>query len=70
MAFTRAISNGPHRKRHGGERRKSQLDFDVDENGGRKKTKSATNDVARAVANTPPVSKAKPVAKIVVTKKR
>jgi hypothetical protein len=70
MAFTRAISNGPHQKRHGGKRHKSQLDFDVDENGGRKKTKSATNYVARAVANTPPVSKAKPVAKRVVTKKK
>jgi hypothetical protein len=67
MAFTRASSKGPHRKRHGGERRKSQLDFDLDENGGRKKTKNATNPVARAVAITPVVSKAKPVAKRAVT---
>jgi hypothetical protein len=70
MAFTRAISNGSQRKRLGGERHKSQLDFDVDENGGRKKTKSATNYVAHAVANTPPVLKARPVAKRVVTNKK
>jgi hypothetical protein len=70
MAFTRAISRGPHRKRHGGERCKSQLDFDVDENGGRKKTKNATTYVARAVAITPVVSKARPVAKRAVTIKK
>jgi hypothetical protein len=70
MAFTRASSRGPHRKRHGGKRRKSRLDFDVDENGGRKKTKNATNYVARAVAITPVVSKAKPVAKRAVTIKK
>jgi hypothetical protein len=62
------VHNG--RKRHGGKRRKSQLDFDVDENGGRKKTKSATNSVARAVANTTPVLKAQSVAKRVVTNKK
>jgi hypothetical protein len=39
MAFTRAISNGSQRKRHGDERGKSRLDFDVDDNGGRKKTR-------------------------------
>jgi hypothetical protein len=35
-----------------------------------KKSKSATNSVARAVANKPPVLKAKPVAKRVVTNKK
>jgi hypothetical protein len=70
MAFTRATSNGPHRNRHGGERRKFQLDFDVDENGGRKQNKTATSSVAHAFANVLPASKSKHVAKNAVTKKK
>jgi hypothetical protein len=46
------------------------MKIDVDENGGRKKTKNATNYAARAVAITPVVSKAKPVAKRAVTIKK
>jgi hypothetical protein len=45
------------------------LDFDVDDNGG-KKIKTATHYVAHAFANVLPASKAKPDAKKVVTKKK
>jgi hypothetical protein len=42
----------------------------MDDNGGRKKNRTATNSVPHTVANIPPVSKAKPDAKKVVTKKK